>query len=187
MQKFWLSQPARGFSTSAWYKIQDPTWTSRHVTRTFSWLSSIFSIENNMTSSSTNIKGHTHDQLGLVTALSGQGAIFPPARGNNQDLDGDKDFDDGNDHDDDGDGEGYHMSRISSLAKQLRHSRHLLWQPCHGAREHGKRQSCWVKAVNGSNAMVAITGVSILRYINISILIKYSNLSRFYKKTGSIL
>ena len=95
-----------------------------------------------MISSLTNNKGQTHDQLGLVIALSGQGAIFPPARGNNQDMDGDEDFDDGNVHDDDGDGEGYHMSRISSVAKQLGQSRHLLWQPCHGAREHGKRQSC---------------------------------------------
>ena len=42
----------------------------------------------------TNDKGHTHDQLGLVTALSGPGAIFQPALGNNQDLDGDEDFDD---------------------------------------------------------------------------------------------
>ena len=32
-----------------------------------------------------------------------------------------------------------------------------------------------------------IAGVSILRYINISILIKYSNFSGFYKKTRSIL
>ena len=63
-----------------------------------------------MISSSTNNKEHTHDQLGLVTALSGPGAIFQPARGNNQDLDGDEDFDDGNDNndnndDDDGGGE----------------------------------------------------------------------------------
>ena len=64
----------------------------------------------------TNDKGHTHDQLGLVTALSGPSAIFQPALGNNQDLDGDEDFDDGND-DGDGDGEGYHMGRISSLSK----------------------------------------------------------------------
>ena len=82
------------------------------MTRTFSWSSSIFGIENNIISSSTNNKGHTHDQLGLVTALSGPGAIFQPALGNNQDLDGDEDFDDGKD-----DGEGYHMGRISSLSK----------------------------------------------------------------------
>ena len=44
-----------------------------------------------MISSSTNNKGQTRDQLGLVTALSGQGAIFQPVRGNNQDLDGDTD------------------------------------------------------------------------------------------------
>ena len=74
-------------------------------------------LKNNMIRCPTNDKGRTHDQLGLVTALSGPSAIFPPARGNHQDLDGDKDFDDGNDHDDDGDGEGYHMGRISSLSK----------------------------------------------------------------------